>query len=252
MGWESTAGFACGQHTGAPMPIDHVEIPNTVCATVPNGLFGRRIDSFDVDALSWLAAGISSSEYALLKMRHSRRCPDNFSLLTHAISLAPTEGLILELGVAAGHTINHIAALRPQQRIYGFDSFEGLPENWRPGFAKGMFAMPHLPAIAPNVELVVGYFDRTLPTFCAAHRETVVAFLHIDCDLYSSTQTVLSQLRDRIKPGTIIVFDEYFNYPGWQQHEFKAFQEFCEANGVRYDYIAIVPSHQQAAVRVLG
>jgi hypothetical protein len=46
------------------------------------------------------------------------------------------------------------------------------------------------------------------------------------------------------------VFDEYFNYPGWQQHEFKAWQEFVAASGLSYEYLGLVRNNQQVAVRI--
>ena len=64
-----------------------------------------------------------------------------------------------------------------------------------------------------------------------------VAFVHIDSDLYSSAKTILDNLAPRIEPGTIIVFNEYFNYPNWKQHEYRAFQEFCDTNRVGYRYL---------------
>lgn len=150
----------------------------------------------------------------------------------------------------SGRSINRIAANRPTS-VYGFDSFEGLPEDWREGYSKGAFAKDALPEVSANVELVVGWFDRTLPHFLDTHSGPV-SFLHVDCDLYSSTQTVFTQLRDRIVPGTIILFDEYFNYPGWEMHEFKAFQEFVSSTGLQYEYIGLTPHHQKVAVRVVG
>jgi predicted O-methyltransferase YrrM len=74
----------------------------------------------------------------------------------------------------------------------------------------------------------------------------------VDCDLYSSTQTVFAHLHPKIAPGTIIVFDEYFNYPTWERHEFRAFQEYVRFRQVRYEYIGLVPSSQQVAVRILA
>jgi predicted O-methyltransferase YrrM len=105
--------------------------------------------------------------------------------------------------------------------------------------------------VRENCELVVGWFDDTLPKFVRDNSQAV-AFLHIDCDLYSSTQTVLRLLRDRIRPGTIIVFDEYLNFPGWQQDEHRAWTEFARHAGIRFDYIGFVSRHQQVAVRVTG
>jgi len=69
---------------------------------------------------------------------------------------------------------------------------------------------------------------------------------HIDCDLYSSTKTVFDWLKPRIRAGTI-VFDEYFNYPNWHQHEFKAFKEFVEECHVKYEYLGY--ARIQAAVK---
>ncbi len=126
-----------------------------------------------------------------------------------------------------------------------------MPEAWRPGFEQGAFRRTDLPEVAGNVDLVVGWFDQTLPGFLAERPGEPVALLHVDCDLYSSTRTVFSQLGERIVAGTVIVFDEYFNYPGWRAHEYQAFQEFVRERGLRYEYLGLVPGNQQVAVRVL-
>ena len=70
----------------------------------------------------------------------------------------------------------------------------------------------------------------------------------MDCDLYSSTMTVLNGLKDRLQIGTVISFDEYLNYPGWREHEYKAWQEFVAANNIEYDYIAFGASNGPATV----
>ncbi|MDR1373060.1 MAG: class I SAM-dependent methyltransferase [Dysgonamonadaceae bacterium] len=158
-------------------------------------------------------------------------------------------GLILEFGVFSGKTINHIAS-RVQQTVYGFDSFEGLPERWRDGFSTGHFQVTHLPKVRQNVILIKGWFDQTLPSFLAEHVEPI-SFLHIDCDLYSSTKTVFELCANRIHSGTVIVFDEYFNYDGWEDGEYKAFQEFVVANNIRYQYLGYNRFHEQVAVVIL-
>ena len=112
-------------------------------------------------------------------------------------------------------TLNFIASLLPGQ-IHGFDSFEGLPEDWRQGHEKGTFAVGHLPRVRPNVRLYKGWFEDTLPAFREQYPGPV-AFLHLDADLYSSTKTVLDILGEGIVPGTVIAFDEFFNYPGWRK-----------------------------------
>lgn len=158
-------------------------------------------------------------------------------------------GLYLEFGVFSGHTINHIAR-QVNQPVYGFDSFEGLPERWRDGLGAGHFKVKVLPEVRQNVTLVKGWFDKTLPEFLKAHPGDV-AFLHVDCDLYSSTQTIFTCLAPRIKPGTVIVFDEYFNYPGWREGEFKAFHEFTERAGVGFEYLIYNRKGEQACVKII-
>jgi hypothetical protein len=223
-----------------------------VAAVVHRNILGRTHDSCNVDELAFLAAGVASSQYVIRHMTRAHRVSNAFDLLNLAAKNVTIDGLILEFGVYSGTTINHMASLFPQKMIYGFDSFKGLPEAWRPGFPKGVFSTPTLPQVPDNVDLIVGWFDRTLPSFLDDHPSQEISLLHVDCDIYSSTQIILAQLKSRIAPGTIIVFDEYYNYPGWEMHEFLAFQEYIEANEVSYQYIGLVPGHQQVAVKIIG
>jgi len=171
---------------------------------------------------------------------------NDFALLQFALEKVKLDGLLCEFGVFQGTTINHLAGLTAKT-IHGFDSFEGLPEFWRPNFDKGRFAVAKLPAVRANVQLHKGWFNESLPPFLTANPGPA-AFLHIDCDLYSSTKTIFQWFRDRIRPGTVIVFDEMFNYSGWQQGEFKAFNEFITETGMKYDWIGYCCYHEQAAV----
>ncbi len=171
---------------------------------------------------------------------------NDFALLEFALKKVTLDGLHCEFGVFQGTTINHLAGLT-SKTIHGFDSFEGLPEFWRPNFDKGRFAVAKLPSVRANVQLHKGWFNESLPPFLAANKGPA-AFLHIDCDLYSSTKTIFQLFRDRIRPGTVIVFDEMFNYSGWQQGEFKAFNELIAETGMKYDWIGYCCYHEQAAV----
>jgi hypothetical protein len=62
--------------------------------------------------------------------------------------------------------------------------------------------------------------------------------------------TILNTLKDNIVPGTVIIFDEYINYPGWELDEFKAWQEHVAKYNVEYEYIGRVSRHQKVAIRV--
>lgn len=220
-------------------------------AAAVKSMLGAQNGPYSIDAVEYLAAAIDCSLYAHQhgmqgKPRFGRR-PD---LLRFSVNQMTLAGLVLEFGVFSGNTINVIADMRPNDRVYGFDSFEGLPGDWTPEIRKGTFRRTDLPKVRGNVELVVGWFHLTLAPFLEKHPGPV-SFLHMDCDLYDSAKIVFDLLGDRIAPGTIIVFDEYFNYPDWRLHEYKAFQEFVTRKGVKYEYIGLVPFQEQVAVRIL-
>jgi Macrocin-O-methyltransferase (TylF) len=210
--------------------------------------FGMETDSFNIDKMARLSAAVSSANYASVYMLGAEKFRNNFELIDYACERLKVPGLKLEFGVWSGSTINRLAQ-HFSDNIFGFDSFEGLPEDWRPGFEKGRFATTNLPTVRNNVKLVIGWFDKTLPNFIEQNSERV-ALLHIDCDLYSSTKTVFDCLGDKIDKGTILIFDEYFNYPGWESGEHKAFQEYITSKQIKYKYIGYVPNKQQVAVEI--
>ena len=214
-------------------------------------LYRKFLHKFYLNDL-WLdlaiAAKRESVDYIRAHMPAAQVLADRYALLRFALGAAPPSGLVLEFGVEKGLSINCIARATPRT-VHGFDSFLGLPRGWTgTKEGRGAFALKgRLPKVPANVRLHVGWFDETLPGFLAAEAEPA-AFVHIDCDIYESTQAVLALLAPRIVPGTVIVFDEYFNYPGWQQHEFRAWQEFVKRCGIRYEYLAY--ARFQAAVKV--
>ena len=170
-------------------------------------------------------------------------------LLDYALGAVKLSGQYIECGVFTGGTIRHIARRLPGATIHGFDSFEGLPEAWA-GFTLGSRAFSvggRLPRMPRNVVLHKGWFRDTMPVW-AQGATGPVAFLHIDCDLYSSTVDILTALGERLQPGSVILFDEYFNYPGWERHEYKAWQEFITKRQIHYDYLGY--ARQQVAVRI--
>lgn len=147
-------------------------------------------------------------------------------------------GIVAEFGVFSGKTINEMAQWFPERKIYGFDSFEGLSHDWRLTgsnytISRNVFATHgKLPAVRENVELVKGYFEESLPRFLKEHPEPF-SFLHIDCDIYESTQVVFDLCEERIVCGTVIVFDEFFDY----LHEARAFFEFVQRTGRKFEWL---------------
>jgi len=104
--------------------------------------------------------------------------------------------------------------------------------------------------VRSNVTLHKGWFEDTVPPFSAANKGEPVALLHIDCDLYSSTKTVFDALGGNLVAGSVILFDEYFNYPEWREHEYKAFQELVEARSLKYRYLSYNQHEWNAAVQI--
>jgi hypothetical protein len=174
-------------------------------------------------------------------------------------------GLWLEFGVYSGRTIN-LMAEHTQRTVHGFDTFTGLPEEWRPGFPKGKFNLDgKLPAVRANVALHVGLFEHTLEGFLHtapdAQAMTPVCVAHLDADLYSATAFVLDALASRIVPGTVLVFDELINYNGWRNGEWRALREAVLKHGWEFEWLAqssrmeVTPvidvfNAQQVAIRI--
>jgi hypothetical protein len=170
-------------------------------------------------------------------------------LIEFALKAVAVEGYYLEFGVFTGGTIRFIARGIGKRTIHGFDSFAGLPQAWA-GFNLGGKAFDvagRLPRVPDNVALHRGYYDISLPKWLDANPGPI-AFMHIDCDIYSSTKTIFDLTAPRLLPGTIILFDEYFNYPNWEQHEYKAFQELVARLGIKYTYLGF--ARQQVAVKI--
>ncbi|MBI1250876.1 MAG: class I SAM-dependent methyltransferase [Alphaproteobacteria bacterium] len=199
-------------------------------------------------------------DYIYAHLKNALLFEDRYALLDFSLGKAAeaasswglerTQTLVCEFGVAGGKTLRHIAG-QWAAPVHGFDSFQGLPEHWT-GTAEraGRFdAKGKMPTVPSNVTLHAGWFDQTVPAFLQK-TPGPAALLHLDADLYSSTKTVLDLFRERIRPGSVLVFDEYHNYPNWREHEFKAFQEFIAGTGLAYDYIGFSTLQGQAAVQI--
>lgn len=198
-----------------------------------------------------LRARSEAADYVQSHMADATIFNTHRDIVRFAGRTASTEGLFLEFGVATGNTLRELSSvLSPGTRIYGFDSFAGLPGDWS-GHVEtaGAFRQKSIPKVPENAELVVGLFDDTLPGFMNTH-EGPVSFAHVDCDLYASTKSIFDHIGSRLRQGSLILFDEYFNYPGWRLHEYKAWQEFCAESGVRYSYLGYSALDGRVLVRV--
>lgn len=211
----------------------------------------REARPFDYLRMARILAAIDAARFFETHFPLAENLIGKEALLRHACTLAPAEGEILEFGVMEGRTLRLLGAYFSTRLVHGFDSFEGLPEDWRHDIRSGAFSTQGKPPenLPGNTRLHIGLFSQCIPAYKAVFQGKI-ALLHIDCDLYSSAHTVLFGLAERLPPGSIIVFDEYINYPGWREQEHKAFMEFVAAFEIRFSYVAFASSYLSVAIRI--
>ncbi len=157
--------------------------------------------------------------------------PDRYAMYRAMASGALPERLdgaidFLEFGTAAGDSLRAWLDLNRDPDSRFFDSFEGLPEDFR-GLEQGTFSTGgETPAITdPRCHFVKGLFQATLPGFLADYSGDARRVVHLDADLYSSTLYLLFALAPWLRPGDLLLFDEF----GIWEHEFRAWRDFATA-----------------------
>ncbi|OJZ72662.1 hypothetical protein BRW65_16565 [Mycobacterium paraffinicum] len=169
-----------------------------------------------------------------------RRRPEGSSK-TWVSASAARQALYLEFGVFDGGSMRWWSQHLPhtEARLIGFDTFEGLPQDWRPGLGAGHFAVGGEPPKIDDarVSFVVGWFDDSLPKFEIPEHDQLI--INVDCDVYSSAATVLSWAEPFLKPGTLIYFDEFPD----RDHEMRAFKELMARSPREFRPLATARGH---------
>jgi len=169
-----------------------------------------------------------------------------------AAEVGDRQALYLEFGVWKGDATRYWSKIlkNPRSILHGFDSFEGLPEDydWRMDMSRGKFdvggQIPHLDD--PRVRFFPGWFDRVLPHYEVPEHDALI--LNMDADLYSSTIYVLNQLKEHLKPGTFLYFDDMSTL----DHEPRAIAEFLRESGIRFELMAADVTLRCCVFRSLG
>ena len=170
------------------------------------------------------------------------------------------KGLIFEFGVYKGRSINFIAKNLKEKNdnrlIYGFDSFRGFSEEWtgmNEKYNTKYFSQEgNHPTVLKNVKLIDGFIEDTLPIFINENNIDYISLIRIDTDTYSPAKVILSNLKEFLVKGTIIIFDEFCGYPNWRSHEFKALNEEIDRN--QYEFIGFAQNNSmltQAAIKII-
>jgi len=153
-----------------------------------------------------------------------------------------------EFGVWRGESFKYL--INTFKKGYGFDTFEGLPEDWHHEKQGTYSADGGIPNIDGGT-FIAGKFEDTLPTFFAESR-LVASIINFDADLYSSTLCALNYSKSVIDKDTILIFDEFITNTNWEQDEYKALNEFCSNNNLSYEVLAVSYFTMQVAVKLIG
>jgi O-methyltransferase len=181
-------------------------------------------------------------------------CPEfttRFDLYNFLASIVGNDPIdYLEFGVWKGEAIDAWRKLNTagESRFVGFDTFEGLPEDWERGHPKGTFSTHGSPPRIddPRVSFVKGLFQKTLLGFLEQTKLRNRLVINVDCDLYSATLYVLTMLDRSFQPGTIIIFDDFYS----MSHEFKAFMDYDRSYGRRWRALGRMPHCFKAAIEI--
>ena len=181
-------------------------------------------------------------------------CPEfstRLDLYKHLSSIIGNDSIdYLEFGVWKGEAIDAWRKLNTAagSRFVGFDTFEGLPENWEEGHPKGTFsthgATPRIDDL--RVSFVKGLFQKTLLGFLEQTKLSNRLVINVDCDLYSATLYVLTMLDRYFQPGTIIIFDDFYS----MSHEFKAFIDYDRSYGRLWRPLGRMPYCFKTAIEI--
>jgi hypothetical protein len=186
------------------------------------------------------------NDFFTFSRNHKKRFR-GFEKVVEHFGLNHSEFIYLEFGVASGESFRWWLSQNNNvnSSFHGFDTFEGLPENWGAFYGKGAMKFD-LPDIKDTrAHFYRGLFQNTLNPFIINNRKVLKEkrlVIHLDADLFSSTIYTLSQLYPYLKKGDILMFDE-FNVP---RHEFKAFKIFTECFYVKLSPIYAVNNYYQS------
>ncbi|HSG30930.1 MAG TPA: TylF/MycF/NovP-related O-methyltransferase, partial [Thermodesulfobacteriota bacterium] len=189
---------------------------------------------------------------------------EKFGHLRAAAKETKIKGAVCEFGVHAGHSLKVLCEAFPKDIVWGFDSFEGLPEDWNTGtrlredgiIRKEEFILDISEIVFPkNSKIIKGWFDQSILKWKREYKVKTIKFLHIDSDLYSSAKTILKELNNEIKKDTIIVFDELATfarqekYPNWKEGEWKALIEWINEYDREFE-ILMRSGYWNATIRI--
>lgn len=214
----------------------------------------RRSPNRSLHNVLWERATQQSADFVEEFLPHSMifvSKEDMWTYVCQKLSGRFNDGVCIEFGVATGSSINFMSSRLAGFRFYGFDSFEGLAEDWVGHHAtKGAYSQNgKMPEVNSNVTLIKGWFSESIPPFISSVDLDTVRFIHIDSDTYEAADFVFNSFGGLIKKGSLILFDELIGYPNWKNGEYRALIEAQNKYNFKYKFIAF--SSEQALIEIL-
>jgi O-methyltransferase len=157
----------------------------------------------------------------------------------------------LEFGVFKGASFKYWASINKNNdsEFVGFDTFTGLPEEW--WNLSVTVRKNHFDTNGKTPEMndarcrfVKGMFQDTLDDFLTTYHPKEKLVVHNDSDLYSSTLFTLTKLHPWLKPGSVVIFDEFSSV----LHEMRALNDFAASYLFKYKIIGHTLNYRQVAI----
>ena len=171
-----------------------------------------------------------------------------WALFDDMINKSKKERPLYEFGVWRGISFKYL--IDTFKKGFGFDTFEGLPEDWHQE-KQGKYSADGIIPQVDGAKFIAGKFEDTLPRFFSKSRP-LASIINFDADLYTSTLCALNYSKPVIDEDTILIFDEFIINKNWEQDEYKALNEFCCSNNLSYEVLALSYMSKQVAVKILG
>ena len=171
---------------------------------------------------------------------------------------------VVFVGVKDGRQVR-LTTRHYKETIYAVDNNKGLEEDWREGYPAGSLGRTKEPRLSSDVVVIkdtATYGEGIKRIKDEFVKDNKVGLLIIDSETYTPCYQALTILSDNLREGSVIVFDEIINYPGYEGHEIKALDDYLTESGKRYEALAINgPStspqedyymHQRVAIRIFN
>jgi hypothetical protein len=139
------------------------------------------------------------------------------------IEMDETDGDYCEFGCFTGASLTHSLRITSSKEFffkktfYGFDSFEGFPEEVHKIYKSKYFIADYneVKKIEKNskgrCKIVKGFFQESLDENLIKEKINKISLAFIDCDLALSSIPVFSFIKSRLVHGSFIIIDDYFN-----------------------------------------